>query len=297
MLNKVVFFLCFFAGAMACESKKPAPEAASAKQHTVTDDLGRQVTLPLEPRRILALAPSMTEMLFAVADTATIIARTQNCDFPAAALRKPLLINYPMDYERLLFLKPDVVFATEGIISLEVTAQIEKLGIPVYYQAYDSVADVLRGLTDLGRILNRGPQARQLVDSLQTQLNLLAADTSQTQAPRVLAITWQDPIYAYGQNTLFTDKLRYAGGQNAVQQVFAQTHPALTREYILQINPQVVLGGTLPELEKSFFSLYPELRRIEAYRQKRIFPFTDDLMSRPSPRVVESILEIKQALR
>src|SRR5690606_17317712 len=154
---------------------------------------------------------------------------------------------------RLLFLKPDVVFATEGIISLEVTAQIEKLGIPVYYQAYDSVADVLRGLTDLGRILNRGPQARQLVDSLQTQLNLLAADTSQTQAPRVLAITWQDPIYAYGQNTLFTDKLRYAGGQNAVQQVFAQTHPALTREYILQINPQVVLGGTLPELEKSFF--------------------------------------------
>lgn len=294
--KKLLFCLALFLG-QACDMRKPAAPAASGK-HTVTDDLGRKVSLPVKPRRILALAPSMTEMLFAVADTATIIARTQNCDYPAAVLTKPVVINYPMDYERLLALKPEVVFATEGIISLETAAQIEKLGIPVYYQAYDSVSDVLRGLRDLGKLLQQEPKANALADSLQNQLNqLVAGAATSSHKPTVLAITWRDPIYVYGRNTLFTDKLRYAGGQNAVKDVFAQAYPALTREYILQINPEVVLGGSFDQLEKTFFSLYPELRRITAYRQKRIFPVDDDLMSRPSPRVVESIQELKRTLR
>ncbi|WP_370457569.1 ABC transporter substrate-binding protein [Rufibacter sp. XAAS-G3-1] len=263
----------------------------------MTDDLGRKIKLPVQPRRVLALAPSMTEMLFAVADTATIVGRTQNCDYPAAVLPKPVVNNYPMDYERLLSLKPDVVFATEGIISMETAAQVQKLGIPIYFQAYDSVADILRGLRTLGFLLNREEKANAVADSLQHQLNQLSADSAGKARPSVLAITWRDPIYVYGRNTLFTDKLRYAGAQNAVTETFAQPYPALTREYILKMDPEVIIGGDFEQMEKTFFSLYPELRRIKAYRQKRIYHLDDDLTSRPSPRVVESIAEIKAVLR
>ncbi|KAA3440795.1 ABC transporter substrate-binding protein [Rufibacter hautae] len=245
----------------------------------------------------MALAPSMTEMLFAVADTATIVGRTQNCDFPKAVLTKPVVNNYPMDYEKLISLKPEVVFATEGIISMEVAAQVEKLGIPIYFQAYDSVADILRGLRNLGFLLHRPEKGNAVADSLQDRLNQLAADSAAGTRPRVLAITWKDPIYVFGRNTLLTDKLRFAGGQNAVTEVFAQPYPALTREYILKMNPEVIIGGSFEQMEKTFFSLYPELRRIKAYRQKRIFAVTDDLMSRPSPRVVEGIAELKAVLR
>ena len=73
----------------------------------VHDDLGQALTL----------APSLTEMLYAVADTATIIARTQADDYPAAALRKPLMNSYPLDLERLVALRPDVVFTVEGMTS------------------------------------------------------------------------------------------------------------------------------------------------------------------------------------
>ncbi len=239
----------------------------------------------------------MTEMLFAVADTATIVGRTQNCDYPAAALTKPVVNNYPMDYEKLLSLKPEVVFATEGIISMEVAAQVQKMGIPIYFQAYDSVTDILHGIRNLGFLLNRREKGQAVADSLQTRLNQLAADSTRGTKPRVLAITWKDPIYVYGRNTLFTDKLRYAGGQNAVTDVFAQPYPALTREYILKMNPDVIIGGSFDQMEKTFFSLYPELRRIKAYQQKRIYDVTDDLMSRPSPRVVEGIAELKAVLR
>ncbi|GGG56750.1 ABC transporter substrate-binding protein [Hymenobacter glacieicola] len=280
----------------ACQpDKAPASGAAAPAQH-LRDDLGRAVVLPAHPRRIMALAASMTEMLYAVADTATIVARTQVCDYPAAALRKPVINSYPLDLERLVALKPDVVFTTDGITSQADAQRLQELGIPVYYQRYTSVTDVFRGLNDLGRILGRQPQARHLTDSLRTELTRLAPDSATPSAPRVLAVTWSDPIYVYGQNTLFTDKIALAGGQNAVHEKFAQPYPALTREYVLKLNPDIIIGGTFGKMDSTFFRLYPELKRIRAYQTRRIYRVTDDLMSRPTPRVVESVRELKQVV-
>ncbi|WP_019947134.1 ABC transporter substrate-binding protein [Hymenobacter aerophilus] len=274
----------------------PAAETAAGPQQ-LRDDLGRTLTVPAQPRRIMALAASMTEMLFAVADTATIVARTQVCDYPAAALRKPVVNSYPLDLERLVALRPDVVFTTTGITSEADAQRLQELGIPVYYQQYETVEDIFRGLTDLGRILNRQPQARQLVDSLRRELQAVEALPKAAAAPSVLAITWTDPIYVYGQNTLFTDKIRLAGGQNAVQEKFAQPYPALTREYILKMNPDILLGGSFGKLDSTFFRLYPELKRIKAYQTRRIYAPTDDLMSRPGPRVIESVKELRELVR
>jgi iron complex transport system substrate-binding protein len=285
-------------GLLACQpDKQPAATENAARPQQLTDDLGRRLTVPARPRRILALAPSMTEMLYAVADTATIIARTQACDFPQAALRKPIVNSYPLDLERLVALQPDVIFTIEGITSQDDAARLEKLGIPVYYQRYNTVEDIFKGLQDLGRILHREPQARHLTDSLRTALRAIATTAPAGPRPRVLAITWQDPIYVYGQNTLFTDKMRLAGGQNAVVESFPQPYPALTREYILQLNPDVLLGGRFGQLDSTFFKNYPELRRIKAYQNRRVFAVTGNLMERPSPRVVESIQELQQLLR
>ena len=278
-------------------TEKPTTGAVTAPQQ-LTDDLGRRLTVPAHPRRVMALAPSMTEMLYAVADTATIVARTQNCDFPAAALRKTVVSNYPLDMEKLVALRPDVVFSMEGMTSLDDAARLESFGIPVYYQRYNTVEDVLQGLRDLGRILGRVPQARHLTDSLRAELARVAKATPQNGSrPRVLAITWQDPIYAYGQNTLFTDKIRLAGGQNAVVEKFAQPYPALTREYILRLNPDVLIGGSFGKLDSTFFKNYPELKRIQAYQNRRVYGITGNLMERPGPRIVEGVQELQKIVK
>ena len=282
----------------ACRPDAPATTAApdaAAPQH-LRDDLGRALRVPVHPRRIMALAPSMTEMLYAVADTATIVARTQVCDFPAAALRKPVVNSYPLDLERLVALRPDVVFTTAGITSEADAQRLQELGIPVYFQQYEKVDDIMRGLTDLGRILGRGPTARHLTDSLRAELRALGELSTPSPAPAVLAITWSDPIYVYGQNTLFTDKIRLAGGRNAVVEKFAQPYPALTREYILKLNPKVLIGGSFGKMDSTFFRLYPELKRIRAYQTRRIYGTTDNLMSRPGPRVVESVRELRKLI-
>jgi iron complex transport system substrate-binding protein len=279
----------------SCESRKSTRPETSATI-TVTDDIGRKIQIPRQPQRIMGLAPSATEMLYAVADEKTIIGRTQNCDYPARVKAKPEVNTYPMDYEQLVLLKPDLVFTVEGITSAEVAAKLAEFNIPVYYQTFATVPNIFRGLQDMGKILHREKKAQQVVDSLQAALAALEVKNADVK-PKVLAITWQDPIYAYGQNTLFTDKLRYLGARNAITEIFAQPYPALTREYILALNPDVLIGGSLPEMEKIFFSKYPELKKIKAYQQKKVFAATDNLMSRPSPRVVESIQELKAFLR
>ena len=264
----------------------------------VHDDLGRALTLPAQPRRVLALAPSMTEILYAVADTATIVARVPQDNYPAAVLRKPVVNNYPLDMEKLVLLKPDVVFTIEGITSPDDAQRLQELGIPVYFQRYRTVADVFRGIDDVGRLLGRPAQAKHLTDSLKQELRALAgAAQPSAGAPKVLAITWPDPIYSYGQNTLFTDEIRLAGGQNAVTETFPQPYPALTREYVLKLNPDVLLGGSFEKLDSTFFKNYPELRRTKAYRTRRVYPITGDLMERPGPRVVESVRELQKLLK
>jgi iron complex transport system substrate-binding protein len=280
----------------ACQPDKPAFHAPATVQ--VHDDLGRPLTLPAHPRRVIGLAPSMTEMLFAVADTATIVARTPNDNYPAAALRKPVVNNYPLDLEKLVALKPDVIFTVEGMTSPDDAQRLQQLGIPVYYQRYRKVEDVFRGMNDLGRLLGKADKAKHLTDSLRLVLDNLTRTpvVSGTLPFKVLAITWQDPIYCYGQNTLFTDQIRLAGGQNAVIEAFAQPFPALTREYILKLNPDVLLGGSFEKLDSTFFKNYPELRGIKAYRRKNVFPITGDLMERPGPRVVEAVRELHELL-
>jgi iron complex transport system substrate-binding protein len=285
---------------VSCQPDPPATTATApaAAPQQLRDDLGRPLQVAARPRRIMALAASSTEMLYAVADTATIVARTQVCDYPAAALRKPVVNSYPLDMEKLVALHPDVVFTVEGITSQEDAARLASFGIPVYYQRFTTVEDVFRGLQDLGRILGRQPQARHLTDSLRQELQAVAAATPPRRVPpRVLAITWQDPIYAYGQNTLFTDKIRLAGGQNAVVEQFAQPYPALTREYILKLNPDVLIGGSFGKLDSTFFRNYPELKRIRAYEQRQVFGITGSLMERPGPRVVESVRELQRLLK
>lgn len=290
---RFLFLLLPLALLAGCQS---SPEQAATVQ--VRDGLGRTLTVPTHPRRVLALAPSMTEMLFAVADTATIVARVPQDNYPAGVYRKPVVNNYPLDLEKLVLLKPDIVFTIEGITSVDDAQRLKELGIPVYFQRYRTVDDVFKGMEDMGRMLGREIQTKHLTDSLRQQLqSLTQTGKAAAPAPKVLAITWQDPIYSYGQNTLFTDEIRLAGGQNAIVETFPQPYPALTREYVLKLNPDVLLGGSFEKLDSTFFKNYPELKRIKAYQTHRVFAITGNLMERPGPRVLESVRELQQLLQ
>ena len=208
----------------------------------------------------------MTEMLYAICPDSVIVGQSQSCNYPAQVLKKSIVNTFPLDLEALLALKPDLVFTIDGITSAEVAAKIQDLKIPVYFQHYETVQDIFKGLNDIGKIMHRETIARHLTDSLKAELNAIEKAGIGKPRPKVLAITWQDPIYVYGKNTLMTDKIRLAGGENAVQEVFDQPYPPLTREYILKLNPDVIFGLDAKK-KNSFFKLYPELKKLKAYKR------------------------------
>ncbi|QHT68731.1 ABC transporter substrate-binding protein [Rhodocytophaga rosea] len=292
--GKYYFWLFFILLLAACSAKKDSGEKEPSETIVLIDDLKREVVLSRKPQKVMALAPSMTEMLFFVCDTSQIVAVTQNCNYPEAVKTKPIVNNYPMDFEGLLKVKPDLVFTIEGMTPQSDAERMKQMGIPVYYQKYATVDDVLDGLADIAKIMDREELSRSKIDSLRNLKNTVIAQTQFLPKPSVLAITWQDPIYAYGKNTILTNKLQLAGAINAIDTVFDNPYPALSREYILKINPDIILGGTFNEMDSSFFKLYPELKKIKAYQNKRIYKVTDDLNSRPSPRVIEAVIELKK---
>src|SRR5688572_10552369 len=198
------------------ETVSGSSKKVAAEKIKITDDLGRELEIPAEPKRVMALSAAMSEMLFAVVAESMIIGRTQACNYPTAALKKTVVSTFPLDLEGLLQLKPDLIFTEAGMTSMEAAEQIQNIGIPVYYQEYKKVEDIFRGLNNIGRIMQQEEKANHLTDSLIAELNAIEKAPKSARPKRVLALISTDPIYVYGQNTLMTDKIKRAGGENAL---------------------------------------------------------------------------------
>ena len=199
----------------------------------------------------------MTEMLFAVVPDSNIVGRTQVCNFPAAALKKPVVKFVSARSGRFTAAKTRPDFYRSRHDFHGSSRQIQTLGIPVYYQKYEKVEDIFRGLNDIGKIMHREAAAKYLTDSLKAELNAIENAAKSAKPNRVLALISTDPIYVYGQNTLMTDKIKRAGGENALQEIFKQQSPPLTREYMLQLNPDVIFGLDPEQMNNTFFRLVP----------------------------------------
>ena len=115
--------------------------------------------------------------------------------------------------------------------------------------------------------------------------------------PKVLALISNDFIYVFGKNSFLSDAIRLAGGQNAVDEVLGSAYPAVSVEYLLKINPDIIVGLSYEQADSSFFKLYPPLKRISAYRNKHIYDIDDDLVTRPGPRFLQTVHELNKIIQ
>lgn len=276
---------------LACDSSR---ETIGNK--LVKDDLGRDVPIKMEIRKVMALSSSLTEMLYFVCDEDQIVGRTHNCDYPVQVLKKPVVSNYPIDYEKLLLLKPDIVFAKDGIISMKEALKIEDMGIPVYFQHYNKVEDIFSGLEKLGNVLNRPIRAGKVADSLRILLTKIEESVRDLPKPKVLMIISKDKLFVYGKDSFGSDLLNKAGGRNAIDSIFNNPFPQVTSEYIIHVNPDIIIGAEQVELDGSFFKLYPELKKTDAFKKNKIYTISEDLISRPGPRVIQGIDALKKII-
>jgi iron complex transport system substrate-binding protein len=263
----------------------------------VQDMLGRRVTVPERPRRVVSLAPSLTETVYAVGAGDRLVGVTQYCDFPPEAASKPKVGGiYNPNLEAILSLEPDLVLATTEGNREEHIRELERLRLPVYVVRPLDFASVLESIERVGRLLGRAAESERLVTGLRRDAEGIERRLRGFRRPRVLYVVWGSPLVVPGRDTLITDLIRRAGGES-VSGEEAIAYPRLSLEEALVRRPErVVLARQGHESLEERLREWPELGLLPAVRQGRVQSIDGDLVHRPGPRILDGLRALARLL-
>lgn len=291
-----------------------APLAAAT---TVTDDTGQRVTLPHQPERIISLAPGATEMLFAAGVGDRLVATVDFSDEPAAAKRVPRIGDVTaIDMERLVALRPDVVVVWPGGGNPAQIEKIARLGIPIYRQQVNRLADLPASLRRLGALNSNGSVAEQAASALTAELARIAreygggagaaaakaagAKAAEVPAagapPTVLLEVWNRPIYTVGGTQLMSDALTLCGVRNVFGDL-RELGPIIDTEAVIARNPDIIVAAAPPGEGASWLAEWRRFGSLKAVKTGRLVAFEDPRLVRLGPSVVAAAEALCRALR
>jgi cobalamin transport system substrate-binding protein len=264
---------------------------------TVTDDLHRDVTLHAPATRVVSLAPSITETLFAVGAGSQIAGVTTYCTFPPEAKTKPAVggITNP-SIETIVSLRPDLILLSmEGNVRDDFT-KLQSLGVPLFVTNPRTLDGIHKSIQDIGTLTGRASEATAVVRTMKTMEDSVALLASSRPTSSVYLFVSLQPIIVVGGATFLNQLLQVAGAENLAAHA-PSTYPTLSREAVVAHQPDVLLfmSDVLPD-PGVLTSLYPEWRHLRAMQKGRVYSVDADIVSRPGPRAAEALRIIFQAL-
>lgn len=273
------------------------PFMANVAPRTFVDDMGRKLYLAKTPKRIVSLAPSITEMLFAIGSEEEIVGVTEFCDFPPEALNKPKVGYSQPNLEVLVALEPQLVVAPKSFIRADLLTKLEQLKIPTFILDPHTVEDILAHIQLLGRITGHSQEANEQAALIRKQLGSLSSSLVDLPRPSLLYVINSDPLITVGPGSFIQHLIELAGGRNAAEQA-ASPYPRLTMEEVLRQNPDILLFPVgnqegIPQAEQDAWKRWDTL---SAVQQGRLFQIQSDLLNRPGPRIIEGLKHLVKIL-
>jgi len=287
VLAVLLFTLASCGGTAAPASSTPTSSPASHYPLTVTDDRGKSVTLASPPSRVVSLAPSATEIVFALGAGDRLVATDDFSDFPAEAKALPKLGGIRTSPEKIVALKPDLVLA---ISSGNLPAQLDALGQPLFIFDPNDLDGVYKNIVAVGNLVDQAPRAQQIVADMRSRIGAIAEKAKQAKTkPRVLhEVDSTDPtrIFVAGPRNFIDSMIAICGGSNVAADA-ATKFPTFSAEQIVARAPEIIVladyrFGATPDMVRA----RPGWSAIPAVREGAIYPIDDDLVSRPGPRLV-----------
>lgn len=258
----------------------------SIPKFSVADDAGRSVSFAATPRRVVSLAPSSTELLFAVGAGSQVVGRTTWCRYPAAALAVPVVGDgLEPNIEAVAATHPDLVVLYRSPSNATAIGQFDHLGIPAVVLRQDQLRDVARDARLLGTLTGH----QQAGDSIGRRLDSLAAAAPPPVRARVAIVVWDNPPIVIGAGSFLDELGRLAGAQNVFHDL-PQASATVSLESIAARNPDyIAVVDDSSASNTPAFAKRPEWRAVPAVRAGRILHLPGTLFGRPSPRAVEAI--------
>lgn len=266
---------------------------------TVTDAFGTEFTFESAPQRIVSLAPSETEGLFALGLDEQVVGVSDNDDYPEAVKDKPRMGGFQVNVEAVVAAQPDLVLAG-SLIGEDTVKSLTDLGLKVYRSNPKTVDQVIENIQTVGKITDHQQQAAEVTEQMKAEL------TKVTEAVKTLPADQKKKVYiefspgwTVGKGEFMDEMITLAGGENVASDITGWSE--INEENIIKANPDVILyaksvidenNRTLAEIIKSRGGW----DQITAVKEDRIVALDDNLLSRPGPRVTQGLIEVAKAI-
>ena len=266
---------------------------AGAATLTLLDDVGRSVIMNGPPKRIVALAPSNTEILFALGAEDRIVAVDQWSDHPPAAKTKPRISPFSPSLEQIVKLRPDLILAAHG--SAEPVLPLDRQGVKVLVLAPRTLEDVYRNILLIGRIVEEEGRAKRLVDAMRRRVAAVLAKVRGAPRPKVFVeLDASDPIrpFTAGPGSFVDLVVQLAGGVN-VAASSRTAWPQFSLEELLRADPDMIILAdelvTVNPQTPQTVARRPGWSLLRAVDRGAMYSINAELISRPGPRIVEGL--------
>jgi iron complex transport system substrate-binding protein len=269
---------------------------SAAASLSVRDDAGNSVVLAQPARRVVTLAPYLTELVFAAGGGRRIAGTMMHSDYPPAARSIPLIgDSHQLDVERLIALKPDLLVVWSSGNSAHQLDAVRKLGIPVFHSEPRKLDDIADTLERLGQVLGTVPEARKSAIELRARLAALAAQYRNRPPVRVFYQISARPLYTLNGKHMVSDAIRLCGGENVFSHMTVLA-PQVGIEDVLVANPEALVAGQAPGEQMDGLNIWRQYPVLQAVRRGNLFALDADLLNRSGPRIVEGVARLCEML-
>ena len=274
-------------------SARPAAARASFPL-VLKDDRGVAVQLASAPRRVVSLAPNLTEIVFLLGQEERLVGVTRFCNYPPPAALLPRVggIVDP-DVERIVAAAPDLVLCTTDGNPRERVRVLEEMGIPCFAAGPQNLAAVFETIEKIGEILGVPERGRKEANALRARAERVSRE-KRSPSPRVLFVVSTSPVIAAGNGTFLDEIVRIAGGRNAAAD-FAGRYPRLSVEDLIRARPDVILVAAMSGVEE-FSPDVTRWKEVPAFREGDVLSLDGDLVTRPGPRMVAALERVDEVL-
>jgi iron complex transport system substrate-binding protein len=280
------------------QSSAPPVSPSSPAYREVTDEVGRTVRVPQPVHRIVSLAPSLTETIYALGLQDQLVGDTDYCDYPPEAQKKTKVgSGISPSLEVIAALHPDIVLVTKGFNRLETVHSLDNLGISSYATDPHTVAEIIASSKKLSDVLAVPEAGASVSGDMQRRLADLQKRLGALPPKRVLFVVWTQPLISVGKGTFIADALRHAGALSIVDS--QQDWPQVSLEEVAHLQPDFLVfadshsGSASPAVD--VLATLPGWSIINAVSNRR-FAVISDAVNRPAPRIVSAIEDLARQL-
>ncbi|GJL49805.1 MAG: ABC transporter substrate-binding protein [Nitrospirales bacterium] len=273
------------------------PFMANLAPRTFLDDMGRKLFLAKHPKRIISLAPSITEILFAIGLNDEIVGVTEFCDYPERAKEKTVVGYTQPNIELVVSLQPDLILAPKSFMRADLLKKLEQLKIPTFILEPHTVEEIMAHMKLLGRMVGRSEAANEHTTTLRKNIAVLSNSLKGKNRPSLLYVLNSEPLITVGPGSFIHHLIELAGGRNVAEQA-TTPYPRLTMEEVLRQNPDILLfpigqSEGIPQAEQDQWKRWTT---ITAVKEHKLYQVQSDLLNRPGPRIIEGLKQLVRFL-